>query len=267
MTIAPIHRQTLLNTLLTLALLAPVSAFPAIEIGQLIRLGDDIELLQQKLRDACDSIAFKSVTPPSFPLAQRSEQHLICDSYSFNGISFDRAAFTLADDRFVRMEAVGIDVAKIREALGTAEISYLDLDVFAAASYWLNETQGSLIWIDQAGLHSNLFAWQNPYLDDFDEEVQPSSTRLTPDISFTTPIDEQLNHYEDVCSPLLLEKIDEIWLRNAPLNQQQVNCFNLFYAGFPRKFELVYGDGNLQVIWVLTGKPEEQRLRNLLIEE
>ena len=56
-------------------------------------------------------------------------------------------------------------------------------------------------------------------------------------------------------------------LANAePSTQAQVNCFGYEYAGFPRKFEAIYGDGILEVVWILTGKGEENRVRQALIE-
>lgn len=39
------------------------------------------------------------------------------------------------------------------------------------------------------------------------------------------------------------------------------------YAGFLRKIEAVFGDGILQVVWILTGKGEEDRLRQSLVKE
>ena len=48
--------------------------------------------------------------------------------------------------------------------------------------------------------------------------------------------------------------------------QQQLDCFGFEYAGFPRKIEAVFGDGILEQVWILTGKPEEDRIRQALTE-
>jgi hypothetical protein len=54
---------------------------------------------------------------------------------------------------------------------------------------------------------------------------------------------------------------------NDPNAQLQIDCFGIEYGGFPRKFEARFGDGKLNVLWILTGKGEEDRLRQKLISE
>ncbi|MDH3245129.1 MAG: hypothetical protein OEM26_10980 [Saprospiraceae bacterium] len=45
----------------------------------------------------------------------------------------------------------------------------------------------------------------------------------------------------------------------------QVNCFGVEYAGFPRKIEAQFKDNELALLWILTGKQEEDRVRQALI--
>lgn len=72
--------------------------------------------------------------------------------------------------------------------------------------------------------------------------------------------------FEAECPLLEVSRNERIWLPNQPANQTQVNCFGYEYAGFPRKLEAVYGDGRLHVVWILTGKAEEGRVRRALGE-
>ena len=51
-----------------------------------------------------------------------------------------------------------------------------------------------------------------------------------------------------------------------PFAQLQIDCFGIEYAGFPRKFEARFGDNKLNVLWILTGKGEEDRIRQELIK-
>ena len=46
----------------------------------------------------------------------------------------------------------------------------------------------------------------------------------------------------------------------------QVNCFGIEYAGFPRKIEARFGDGGLELLWILTAKGEESRIAASLQE-
>ncbi|MDJ0911485.1 MAG: hypothetical protein QNI99_20035, partial [Woeseiaceae bacterium] len=63
-------------------------------------------------------------------------------------------------------------------------------------------------------------------------------------------------------------RVDEyrVWLLTEPDVQQQLDCFGFEYAGYPRKIEAVFGDGILEQVWILTGKAEEDRVRQALIE-
>lgn len=45
---------------------------------------------------------------------------------------------------------------------------------------------------------------------------------------------------------------ERVWLPHAPTTQDQVNCFGYYYAGFPRTIEAVFGDGTLELAWILT---------------
>ena len=59
----------------------------------------------------------------------------------------------------------------------------------------------------------------------------------------------------------------DVWLLSQPELQQQLDCFGLEFAGFPRKVEAVFGDGILEQAWILTGKGEENRVRKALVAE
>jgi hypothetical protein len=52
-----------------------------------------------------------------------------------------------------------------------------------------------------------------------------------------------------------------------PNAQIQINCFGVDYLGFPRKIEARFGDNKLNVVWILTGKGEEDRIREALIKQ
>ena len=52
-----------------------------------------------------------------------------------------------------------------------------------------------------------------------------------------------------------------------PHAQIQIDCFGIDYAGFPRKIEARFGDGRLNVVWILTGEGEEDRIRQKLKRE
>jgi len=62
---------------------------------------------------------------------------------------------------------------------------------------------------------------------------------------------------------IVAEKLDG----SDPNAQIQINCFGVEYLGFPRKVEARFGDNKLNVVWILTGKGEEDRIREALINQ
>ena len=110
----------------------------------------------------------------------------------------------------------------------------------------------------------NLFTWSNPYL-----VTTPSynTSATTPGFLVFGEKYEQLKpQFERACPMLNIETIEQPWLPNKPTSQIQINCVGYEYAGFPRRIEAVFGDGVLEVVWILTGKNEEDRVRQALVE-
>jgi hypothetical protein len=60
-----------------------------------------------------------------------------------------------------------------------------------------------------------------------------------------------------------IEKLDD----SDPNAQLQINCFGVDYLGFPRKIEARFGNKKLNVVWILTAKAEEDRIRQALINQ
>jgi hypothetical protein len=45
-----------------------------------------------------------------------------------------------------------------------------------------------------------------------------------------------------------------------------MNAYGFEYLGVPRKIEAVFADDKLTIVWILTGKGEEDRIRTALTE-
>ena len=113
--------------------------------------------------------------------------------------------------------------------------------------------------------HANLFMWPNPYVESSDSPDYRSSAMRPDVLAFGEHLDSLQAGFEAQCD---FTRLDEyrVWLLTEPEVQQQLDCFGFEYAGFPRKIEAVFGDGILEQVWILTGKPEEDRIRQALIE-
>ena len=81
--------------------------------------------------------------------------------------------------------------------------------------------------------------------------------------SFICVFDELAPEIEQACAFTFTQDL-EPGLPTEPETQTQIDCFGYPIAGFERKIEFVFGDGQLELIWIRTGSGEEDRLRDML---
>ena len=234
------------------------------ELFEGVTLGQPLELVKSKLLSSTSKIYVVEVTHPSFPLSKEKEEHLIClECKSSNGI-IEEAAFSFADDKLALIQVKGNATQAIMEKrLDTADVfmNYL--------AYWddliVIDKASDMAWImGQEAAHTNLFAWINPYFpSEGGKKIEYQSSAKIPefiemggDLANLRPLLEQasLFTFERELGP------------GDPNAQLQIDCFGIQYAGFPRKFEARFGDEKLNMVWILTGKGEEDRIRQKLIE-
>jgi hypothetical protein len=250
-----------------LVALAAASSALAVEPVEGLGLGDSLEVARRVATVRCGEHREVEVSPPSFPLARDEEIHLLCLGWETPRGTVERAAFVFGDGVLAAIEARGGAVAALAGESGEAE-SYLHYQVF---NDWrrLADPATDTVWIlDDGALHLNLFTWSNPFLSGKGEAAPAyrQSAAVPPLLDFEAPLAAQLARFEEECPLLEVSRAERVWLPNGPESQAQINCFGYEYAGFPRKFEAVYGDGRLHVVWILTGKGEEGRLRRALGE-
>lgn len=239
----------------------------ALAIGDGVELGDSQQTLERKLRPHCASLRNHIQARVSYPLAAKTETHLICQSYQKGDMQFEKAVFVVADGKLAQMEANGVADALVRKYLGEAAWNYIGMDVYQEGTFWFEPAQSRLVWLHDDAMHPNLFAWHNPQLWTSEIADYRDSTAIPAVLDFTASLDELRREFKKQCKYVQEDQSERIWLPNKPQKQVQINCFGYEYAGFERKFEAVFGDGQLQLVWILTGKQEEQRLRKQLIAD
>jgi len=250
---------------------ALANTFPAkataLNFGEQIQLGDSHLQVMEKLKSYCKKLSQLDVSPPNYPLAEKTEQHIICINYADDKMQLNSAAFVLADDKLTQVNAEPANIDEIEQLLGEAEGEYLDNKIFLQGAYWLDKNNNRVTWLSKAALHPNLFSWTNPYLTSTTAVSYSHDIRIPTMLDFSRNLETLMPLFQNTCPLIKVDKANRIWLPNKPTTQTQVNCFAYPYVGFPRKLEAVFGDGKLEVIWVLTGKQEEERLRQLLQAE
>jgi len=230
-----------------------------------ISLKEALDEVTKKLSDISQKVEVISVDSPSFPLAKTREEHLIGSQVKTKNGIISKVVFTFADDKLKYIEARG-NVQKVfaSKRIDTARV-YMDYDVYVEDRLFLKQNKDVAWILTEEAMHTNLFAWENPYLDSsYKEELAPNYSQQIPTfLKMGASIDELepiLNVNSDFTNT---EKLDG----SDPNAQIQINCFGVDYLGFPRKIEARFGDNKLNVVWILTGKGEEDRIRQALINQ
>tara|TARA_R110000868_G_scaffold102499_7_gene282259 strand:- start:80 stop:1006 length:927 start_codon:yes stop_codon:yes gene_type:complete len=258
-----VRQRLLAAAALSLALAAgPALADPLAAIDPALAMGTGDAALESLLEQRCEDVERIDVATPRFPLAAESEAHLICDGLDLaSGARLDRAAFILGDGALVHVNATG--GAEALAQAGEAQ-NFRDFTVWPAAGV-LIDTASDTVWVlNPDGLHTNLFMWRHPALDG---AALPEAEAL----SFAVPQEIRLGETIEVLAPEIEAACaftrtfdDEPGLPTGNTTQTQIDCFGYEIAGFDRKIEFVFADGQLALAWILTGVGDEARLRQLL---
>lgn len=224
----------------------------------------------ERIEAQCGSIETINVEPPVIPIARERETHVLCRNYNTGeGPGIGEVVFVFGDDSLALVEAHGGVVAALSVLAGAEPQEFLDYVVYFEDMLLTNPVADAAWLLTPESLHPHMFMWRNPVL-----AANASATRkfvasaaIPADLKFGSSIDEVGPLLENSCERTSRQEIEEVWLPTNPSRQTQINCYGYDYAGFLRKIEAVFGDGILQVAWILTGTGEEGRLRQSLVKE
>ncbi len=229
-----------------------------------LALQESLGSAKAKLEPHAEQIRLIEVATPSFPLAKDSETHVICQNYTSQNGVIAEVAFTFADDKLVLVQARGnAIVALTGKRKDTAQT------LMGYGAYWkdliVTKPDEDKVWmLTPEAAHPNLFTWDNPYLpSNGGKAVSYEASAKVPDIIEMGGALDQLRPHLEQLSNFTYERELGEGDSNAQL---QIDCFGIPYAGFQRKFEARFGDDKLNMVWILTGKGEEDRIRQKLVE-
>lgn len=230
--------------------------------------GDPVADVQEAMAARCKQVRMVEVRPPRLPVAERTEHHVICHEFSSDAGSVEAIAFAFGDNKLVLIEARGGAVDAFGAGNGDNVADYLHYTVVDSERFLVSRDDTA--WFaSEAALHPHLFTWPNPFLDQASDKAPAyrQSAARPAALNFGNTLAALLPGFEESCAFFVVEEIGDVWLPHEPASQTQVNCLGLEYAGFPRKVEAVFGDDTLEVAWILTARPEEDRVRQLLVAE
>jgi len=230
-----------------------------------IHLEDSLETVTKKVTEIASASNTIAIDTPIFPLAESSEHHLVCSSVKTDNGVIESVVFTFADRKLVYIEARGNSYKTFSSKRKDTARTYMDYEVYAEDKLFLNKKK-DIAWIMTAeAMHPNLFTWENPYLNADDKtNAKPYHANVIPEFLVMGSSLENLKPVLEANSKFThTEELDG----SDPNAQLQVNCFGVDYLGFPRKIEARFGNDTLNVVWILTAKGEEDRIRKALINQ
>ena len=227
-----------------------------------IELGQTMETVAAHLDDHAGEISRFIPEMVSFPLAEEEEIHWIVKGFTTEDGIVGDMALVFADGHLVFIQGQQ-GILEQLEAYPEMEYDqYEDYRFYKGESLVLHSERDMAWKLNEAGLHLNLFAWNHPMLEgkswpEYTQDVQvPDFLEMAAPLSKLEPMLEEASEF------IYREELDG----SDPNAQLQLNCFGVQYAGFSRKAEARFGDGQLNTVWILTAKAEENRLREALVE-
>jgi hypothetical protein len=253
-----------------MTLLYLISFYPLLSSCQVVGVFNGIEfgMTQAEVKILLSEISMQvieiNLDSPEFPLAKDHEGHLIGENVESAKGLIQKVGFTFADDKLCYIEARGNAVKGLIYSRSDTAKTYLDYKVYFSDLLFAN-VQKDIVWmLTEESLHPNLFTWENPYISSgtLVDRDYIKSAKIPEFVVMGASLEELKPQFEAKSLMISEEILDD----SDPNAQLQINAFGIEYAGFPRKFEARFGDNKLNMVWVLTGKGEENRIREKLIE-
>jgi hypothetical protein len=228
-----------------------------------IAVGQSEQAATAAITSACARVIRIEVANTRFPAATSSEVHLRCDALTLaDGRPGGDAMFTFADDKLVLFEARGAS-ANLRPA-GDPAANVAGFEVFLPQQLVIDAPRDRAVVFGAFALAPIALHWKNPAWSS-DHVVAPTGDFFLPhEAAFGATRETMTQVLDRSCAVVRGQAIDEIWLATKPARQFQIDCYGYEMAGYPRKFEFVFGDDVLQQMWLLFDEGDIPRLRAFL---
>ncbi|MFI1773326.1 hypothetical protein [Thalassobellus citreus] len=230
-----------------------------------IKFDESLLTTQKKLNAISDNIKVIKTVTPSFPLSKNKEEHLIATMVKVENGTIYKVVFTFSDDKLSYIQAKGNVVKGLTSNIKSEFKTYLDYQIYKSDLLFINAKKDLAWLLTPESAHPNLFTWNNPYLNCYKgQEIKYNPSVKTPSfIKMGKNMDHLMPLLKSNSQFIEVKKIKE----TDSITKTQINCFGIEYAGFPRKFEARFENSKLNMVWILTGKGEETRIRKKLTEE
>lgn len=216
--------------------------------------------IEPVLVEQCQEVIRHALADTTFPVAETSEVHLQCTELALAGSALKpTTVYTFADDALVMIEARGAGgtLAPAPEP----EMQMDGFEIYPEQGVVINRESDQTWYFGDLNLANLFIFWDNPVWDGGDGAVD-SEWFLPSEAVWGESAESVMAALREKCRLMQHRPIDEVWLRTAPAEQQQVDCYGYEIAGYPRKLEFVFGDDQLQQIWLMFGAADIARTRD-----
>lgn len=253
-----------LSAILALIIINHISAQSEVLFNG-VELQDSFQSAKAKMEPFAEQLEIFEIENPTFPLSNNLETHLVLSNYKSGNGTISELVFTFADDKLVYIQAYGNAVESITAKRKDTAQTYMNYQFYPNDGIVTRPSEDKVWILSKDAMHPNLFTWDNPYLPSNKElkKAHNPSARIPDFIKMGGNLEQLKPKLENESILTTSRELDG----SDPNAQLQIDCFGVEYAGFPRKFEARFGDGKLNVLWILTGKGEEDRIRQKLINE
>jgi hypothetical protein len=233
-----------------------------------VEMGMRVDEVRVAIHDECGHFEIFRSGNPYLPLAEHSQGSLVAHDFALDtGSILETASFVFADDRLVMIEVYGGVELGLLPWAGPrlATVGRWDAHLETRSVFDLQEDHA---WIlSEEAMHPHLFLWSDPQLRIRKPVRFSQSVRVPSEFEFGGRLEDLDERLRALAMESTLEIVEEPWLPTNPERQVQLNLYGIAFAGFLRKAEVVFGDDRLELVWILTGAGEEDRVRDLLTQE
>jgi hypothetical protein len=249
-----------------LLLLFFISGFTQSQVSTIfneVKFGDSLIIVQKKINAISNNTQVITISNPIFPLSKIKEQHLIATLVKLKNGVVKKVVFTFSDDKLSFIQATGNVIKSIASEAKKDPHSFLNYQIYNSGLLYINPKTDIVSFLTTKSLHLNLFTWVNPYLNSNTKANYNASVKVPYFIKMGEELETVLPKIKDNSKFIDVQLLGK---KNA-IERTQVNGYGIEYAGFPRKFEVRFENNRLSKVWILTGKEEEHRIREKLIQE
>lgn len=225
--------------------------------------GADLQVSNDLLRQVCLQVEQLESARPILPTTLADETFVLCAlADGVVGLSYSDGALVL-----VQIEGASIVEAMTGDQQAAEEpVLHAGMEIYPSVALAVDRENERAWLLASSHLHAHLFLFEHPLLAEAGVLSQePASDQLLPQgveiginlVAARDILGEACPFHEEcqVAPPML---------PGPPEQQVQLNCFGLSVFGFPRKVELIFADGRLELVWILTGAEEERRVQSHL---